>query len=315
MTDTHNTEAAQESRRLAIIRVTMIGFGANLILFVAKLAAGIFGRSSAMVADAIHSLSDFATDVIVIMFVNLSSKPRDESHDYGHGKYETLATVIIGLALMAVAAVLCINGCTAVWDFAHDRHIDRPESIAVAAALVSIVAKEALYRYTAARGRSLSSTAVTANALHHRSDALSSVGTLAGIGMAHFMGESWIVLDPIASIIVSILIAISAIEMLIPNLNELLEKSLPRETEDEIVSIIMQDRQIQNCHNLKTRKIGSTFAIDAHIRVDGSMTVDESHRITEEVERRLRSQYGSQTLVGIHVEPLKASHATRHEQI
>ena len=169
-------------REQAIYRVTWIGFAVNLVLSAGKLAAGIWGHSAAMVADAIHSVSDFATDLVVLLFVRVSAKPRDDDHDYGHGKYETLATLIIGAALAGVGIKLLWSGGTAIRDFTRGLLPTQPGVVALWAAVVSIVAKEALYRYTARVGRRVNSPSVVANAWHHRSDALSSVGTLVGIG-------------------------------------------------------------------------------------------------------------------------------------
>lgn len=193
-------------REQAIYRVTWIGFAVNLVLSAGKLAAGIWGHSAAMVADAIHSVSDFATDLVVLLFVRVSAKPRDDDHDYGHGKYETLATLIIGAALAGVGIKLLWSGGTAIRDFTRGLLPTQPGVVALWAAVVSIVAKEALYRYTARVGRRVNSPSVVANAWHHRSDALSSVGTLVGIGCAYFLGGGWRLADPAAAIVVALLI-------------------------------------------------------------------------------------------------------------
>lgn len=192
-------------REQAIYRVTWIGFAVNLVLSAGKLAAGIWGHSAAMVADAIHSVSDFATDLVVLLFVRVSAKPRDDDHDYGHGKYETLATLIIGVALAGVGIKLLWSGGTAIRDFTRGLLPTQPGVVALWAAVVSIVAKEALYRYTARVGRRVNSPSVVANAWHHRSDALSSVGTLVGIGCAYFLGGGWRLADPAAAIVVALL--------------------------------------------------------------------------------------------------------------
>lgn len=296
---------SNENRRKAILKVTFVGFMANMLLFAGKLFAGIVGRSSAMIADAVHSLSDFATDVIVMFFINISSKPRDESHDYGHGKYETLATALIGAALMFVAIGIGISGIKLIWHFIHGGDIEAPGAIAVVAALISIVCKESLYWYTVISGRRLQSAATMANAWHHRSDAISSIGTFLGIGAAYWLGDKWIVLDPVASVVVSLLIAKVSIDLMVPSLNELLEKSLPRDVEDDIMTIIMADSEVHDPHNLKTRRLGTDIAIEVHIRLDGDMSVATSHSKTVDIERRIREKYGQATMVAIHVEPIK----------
>ncbi len=290
-------------REREIYRVTWIGFFVNLILTVGKLFAGIWGRSSAMVADAIHSASDFATDLVVLLFVRVSSRPRDEDHDYGHGKYETLATLIIGLALAAVGVKLLWNGCLSIRDFMDGKLPEQPGQVALWAAVVSIVIKELLYRYTVRVGRKVGSPSVVANAWHHRSDALSSVGTLLGIGCAYFFGGVWRLADPAAAIIVAGLILFIAGQLAKTGLDELLEKSLPHDEEARILKMITADPAVSSPHNLRTRRIGQNISIEAHIRVEGTMTVADSHRLTEEIERRLRNAYGEGTMVSIHVEP------------
>ncbi len=293
------------TREQAIYRITWIGFAVNLMLAAGKLAAGIWGHSSAMVADAIHSASDFATDLVVLLFVRVSAKPRDEDHDYGHGKYETLATLIIGAALAGVGIKLLWNGGEAIRDFMRGVLPERPGVVALWAAVISIVAKELLYRYTARVGRSVNSPSVVANAWHHRSDALSSVGTLLGIGCAYFLGGDWRLADPAAAIVVAVLILRVAWQLMKMGMDELLEKSLPREEEERILALITADAAVESPHNLRTRRIGQNIAVEVHIRVDGAMTVTESHRITVGIEQRLRDAYGGETMVSIHVEPRK----------
>ncbi len=293
------------SREQAIYRITWIGFAVNLVLSAGKLAAGIWGHSSAMVADAIHSASDFATDLVVLLFVRVSAKPRDEDHDYGHGKYETLATLIIGAALAGVGVKLLWSGAEAIRDFTRGILPAQPGAVALWAAVVSIAAKELLYRYTARVGRTVNSPSVVANAWHHRSDALSSVGTLIGIGCAYFLGGDWRLADPVAAIAVALLILRVAWQLMKMGLDELLEKSLPHEEEERILALIAADPAVESPHNLCTRRIGQNIAVEVHIRVDGAMTVTESHRLTVGIERRLRDAYGEGTMVSIHVEPRK----------
>lgn len=288
-----------------IYRVTLVGFAVNLLLSLAKLAAGIFGRSSAMVADAVHSISDFATDCVVLFFVRLSAKPKDEGHDYGHGKYETVASIIIALTLGAVGVGICVDSAQKIAAVIRGEMVDRPEFVALVAAVVSIVAKELLYRYTIRVGKATDSPAVVANAWHHRSDALSSVGSLVGVACAYTLGGKWIVADPIAAIVVAAMILKVAVDLLRKGFNELVESSLPSDVEEEIIEIVTEDAAISHPHNLRTRRIGANIAIEVHIRVDGDMSVRESHSLTESIEHRLRKRFGEGTMVAIHVEPIK----------
>lgn len=260
-------------RTRKIYRVTWIGMVVNIALSLLKLAAGILGRSGAMIADAVHSISDLATDVIVLIFARISSKPEDAGHNYGHGKYETLASILISLALIA--------------------------------ATISIVAKEVLYRYTVRVGRQTDSPSVVANAWHHRSDALSSIGTMTGIGLAYFLGDKWRIADPLAALVVSVFIFKIAFDLLRSGLGELLEHALPAATEQEILNILTHSKEVTEPHHLRTRRIGATVAIEAHIRVDPRMSVLRSHQLTVDIERRLKERFGPNTLISIHVEPIE----------
>ena len=298
-------DSEEQCREQQIVKVTLVGFVANFLLSGIKLVAGFIGNSGAMIADAVHSFSDFVTDIIVLFFVKISSKPKDECHDYGHGKYETLATVIIGLLLAVVGIEIFISSVKTIVAFIRGEQIAQPELIALLAAAISILVKEGLFQYTKFVGKSVNSSVVVANAWHHRSDALSSIGTLIGIGGAYFLGEKWAVLDPIAAIFVSILICKVAYDLFIPGIQELLERSLPKETEDEILRIVCQDPLISNPHNLKTRKIGANIAIEIHVRIPAETTVAIAHDKTDEIERNLRNVYGEKTQVIIHVEPCK----------
>ena len=277
----------------------------NMLLFAFKLVAGIVGRSGAMIADAVHSASDFATDVVVLAFVRISAKPRDDDHHWGHGKYETLASLIIGIALFTVGAEILMDSAEKIKAVAEGEILPRPGAIALVAAAVSVVVKEALYQWTARVGKRVESPSVVANAWHHRSDALSSVGALIGIGLAYFLGEKWRIADPIAAIVVAALIIKVSIELCRTALAELLEKSLPKEVEAEILSIISTTPNVYKPHNLRTRRIGADIAIEVHIRVEGSMTVLDSHEISKVIERALRERFGERTAVAINIEPLK----------
>ncbi|MBD9301820.1 MAG: cation transporter [Alistipes senegalensis] len=296
---------AAEIRKRRIYRVTLVGFAVNLVLSLAKLAAGVFGRSGAMVADAVHSFSDLATDVVVIVFARISAKPRDDGHDYGHGKYETLATILISMALGVVGVGILVNSIGAVRSVLDGGVLPRPGLVALVAAVLSIAAKEILYRYTVREGRAIDSPSVVANAWHHRSDALSSLGTLVGIGCAYFLGDKWRIADPIAALIVAVFIFKVAFDLIRTGVGELLEKSLPEETEREILRIVTLDPAVREPHNLRTRRIGAAIAIEIHIRVDGAMTVARSHALTVGIERRLRECFGEGTMIAVHVEPLK----------
>ncbi|MBR5592953.1 MAG: cation transporter [Bacteroidaceae bacterium] len=292
-------------REKEILRVTGIGSIANFLLLTFKFAAGFLGHSSAMIADAVHSLSDFVTDIIVIVFVRISGKPEDESHRYGHGKYETLATAIIGIILFVAGVGILIDGATSIAKVIDGQSLQMPAPLALVAAAVSIVIKEVLYRYTAHKGKALDSKAVIANAWHHRSDAFSSIATFTGICAAICLGEKWSVLDPIAAVAVSAMIIKTAIALVTPCVDELLERSLPPETEEKICNIILSFPMVASPHHLRTRRIGNHIAIEVHIRMDGTTPLAEAHSVACEIEKKIKEEFGSETHIGIHLEPFK----------
>ena len=293
------------TREKEISKVTLVGGAGNLLLLAFKFTAGILAHSAAMIADAVHSLSDFITDIVVLVFVGISARPQDSTHDYGHGKFETLATFFIGLALAAAAIGIVVNGAVKFASWLNGEELAAPGTLALWAALISIVVKEILYRYTASKGRKLESPAVVANAWHHRSDALSSIAAAVGIGGAILLGKRWTVLDPLASIVVGAMLLKVAWELVKPSLGELTEKSLPEETEKEILDIICSDPAVSHPHNLRTRRIGNRIAIEVHVRMDGDMPLREAYNKASLIERKLRDRFGPQTHVTVHTEPLK----------
>ena len=295
----------EKDREKSIYRVTLAGSAVNVVLLVFKFVAGFLGGSAAMIADAVHSLSDFITDVIVLLFVKLSAKPEDSDHDYGHGKYETLATSLIGLALMFVGVMIMHNGVCSIASAIMGNPLPQPGMIALAAALVSIALKEWAYRFTVKVGRKCESQAVIANAWHHRSDALSSIGTAVGIGGAILLGEKWAVLDPIAAVVVSVFIIRTAWQLTKQSAGELLEQSLPADMEREIVDIVAREPMTSEVHHLRTRRIGSHIAIEMHLRMPGDISLYESHQHATNIEQELRKRFGASTHIGLHVEPLK----------
>ncbi len=291
------------SRNKEIYRVTLIGAAVNVVLLLFKFVAGILGHSAAMVADAVHSLSDFVTDAIVLLFVRISGKPQDKSHDYGHGKYETLSMTLIGVALLAVAIGILYNGATKIAAWVGGQQLEAPGLLALGAALLSIILKEAVYRYSMVKARQLNSQAVEANAWHHRSDALSSVGTAVGIGGAIFLGQRWTVLDPLASIVVGAFIVKVAVTLLRDGIGDLMEQSLPDAVEDEILRLVATIPEVVEPHDLRTRRIGNHYAIELHILMDGDIPLREAHDKASEVEDVLKKRYGAETHIAVHVEP------------
>ena len=293
------------TREQLLTKVTLVGSIGNLVLLTFKFVAGILAGSSAMVADAVHSLSDFLTDIIVLVFVRIGAKPQDSDHDYGHGKYETLATLLVALGLVGAAIGIIVTGALKVARWLQGETLEMPGMLALWAALLSILVKEVLFRYTIARGRALESSAVVANAWHHRSDALSSIGAAIGIGGAILLGERWAVLDPLASIVVGAMLVKVAWDLLKVSTGELTDSSLPEETEREIEDILRSFPEVSEPHNLRTRRIGNRIAIEVHVRLDGGMSLAAAHDIVTAIEHRLRDRFGQATHITIHMEPRK----------
>lgn len=296
-----------ELREKEIYKVTLTGSVVNALLIVLKFIAGFVGRSSAMVADAVHSLSDFISDIIVLVFVNIAGRPKDKGHDYGHGKFETLATMIIGILLIGAGIGLMINGIETVISSLNGETLERPTMLALVVAVVSIVSKEWLYHYTVRSGKKLDSQAVIANAWHHRSDAVSSLGTLVGIAGAMFLGDRWRILDPIAALGVSILIIKSGYDIVKPCISELLEASLPEDKEREIINLVTAVPGIEYVHNLRTRRIGNGIAVDLHAKMAGGLTLTEAHEKATAAENAIRSRFGNNSIINIHMEPIPDS--------
>lgn len=300
---------ARMERDKKVYRVTLLGSVVNLLLLVFKFVAGVLGHSAAMIADAVHSLSDFVTDLIVIVFVKISSKPEDADHAYGHGKYETLASCIIGLALIVVGVMMGYNAVVKIVDVVRNgTELASPGIIALAAAVLGIVLKEWMFHLTRKVAREVDSPAVEANAWHHRSDALSSVGTAIGIGGAVLLGSKWAVLDPIAALVVSVFIVVQAAKILSDAIDQLMEKSLPRDVEQRICEIVYEEEGTSDIHHLRTRKIGSQISIELHVRMNGYLTLREVHDKSIAIEKRLRAAFGDSTYINLHVEPLKSEY-------
>lgn len=296
--------AAETRTEVAVIRrITWIGFWVNAVLMLLKLFFGYWGHSDALVADGFHSLSDFGTDFIVLIFVGVAYKSADDSHPYGHGKYETLATLLIAFVLLAVAVGISWGGIDAIISFFNGNELPRPDVWTIIVAIASIAAKEWLFRLTEAKGKEIGSPALAANAWHHRSDAISSVATLIGVSGAYFLGMKFRILDPIASILIGIFIAVSAIKIARPSIDELLERALPPEEVEKIRVMILSVPGVRDLHHLKTRRAGHSAIIDVHIKVDPDLTVTEGHDIASRVEHTIRDRWHRDIIMYVHVEP------------
>ena len=302
-----NVMMDEKQRLREVYKVTIAGSIINVLLLVLKFAAGILGHSAAMIADAIHSLTDFVTDVIVLVFVKLGNKPMDRDHDYGHGKYETLATAIIGISLFAVGMMICWSGLVKTYHAFLGEELQQPGIVALVAAVASVALKEWAYQFTVRIGRKYHSEAVVANAWHHRSDALSSIGTMLGIGGAILLGDHWVVLDPLAAIVVSVFIIKAAWSLVMQSVKELTDASLSEAEENEILKTASEEKGVGEIHNLLTRRIGNNIAIEMHVRMPGSLSLYAAHEHATHIETKLKQHFGADTHVGIHLEPIKVN--------
>ncbi|WP_214043766.1 cation diffusion facilitator family transporter [Methanomethylovorans sp.] len=285
------------------IKVTVNGMIVNIILTIFKFIAGILGNSAAMVADAVHSFSDFVTDIVVIVGLKAAEKPADHNHQYGHGKIETLCAAFVGIVLFIIGMKIFLSGMGKIHVAISGGSLEQPETIAFIAAVVSVITKELLYRYTLNYAKMVKSDAMEANAWHHRSDAVSSVGTMLGIGGAIALGGKWVVLDPIAAVILSLFIFKVAIEITYKNANELTEAALEKDIIEDIQHAIISTEGVKDFHKLKTRRIGNNIATDVHIQVDRELSLVEAHNICTEIEDKLREKYGKEAILYIHCEP------------
>lgn len=291
-------------RTLKIIRhVTWIGFWVNALLMAIKLVVGYTGHSDALVADGYHSLSDFATDLIVLFFAGIAYKSADKEHPFGHGKYETFATLLIVVILFGVGVALGYGGVRTIIAFHNGEEIPVPDIWTIVVAAVSIASKEWLFQYTRREGDRIGSTSLKANAWHHRSDAISSVATLIGVSLAYFLGSKWTLADPVACIIIAVFIMWSAVSMVKDPMNELLDISLTDEELLKAEEAIRSVPGVKSFHKLLTRRNGQTLIFDLHVKVDGNLTVRDGHEIATNVEKAIREAFGPNTIITVHIEP------------
>ena len=290
-----------------ITRITVFGTIVNTLLLTFKFLAGILGGSAAMLADAVHSLSDFLTDIVVLVFVKISNRPADRKHSYGYGKYETLAPLCIGIALLAVGIGIAVDGVEKIIQVWNGETLAQPGWIAFWAAIASIALKELTYWLTIRVAKQVDSEALRANAWHHRSDALSSIGTGLGIGGAILLGQKWTILDPIAALVVSVFIVLTALRLTYGALGEFLEQSLPEENENEIRAIVAADKELSELHHLCTRRLGNRVAIEMHLRMPGNTPLTIAHKHASAIEQQLKQRFGDQTHINIHLEPTKVN--------
>ncbi len=297
------------------LRVTIIGMAVNIILTIVKVVAGVVGNSAALIADGVHSLSDLLSDFVVIFSIRISAKPEDDSHNFGHKKIENLASVIVGVMLLFAGVLILYEGAGTIYDFIEGTPVEKPAMVTFYVALLSIIGKELLYQYTHRVAKKLGSDMIEVNAWHHRTDAFSSIGVAAGIGAAILLGDNWAILDPVMAVLLALYILYIAAKIIYNSTNDLMEASLSPEVNEEIKSIILDCGGVLNMHSLKTRKLGSSKAIDMHIMIDENLTVKEAAEIQKDVENCLKQRFGPDTYVIIKVEPFLDRKVDREKHI
>ncbi len=283
--------------------ITLLGSAFNGFLILIKIGGGIIGKSSAIIADGIHSFSDFISDIIVLSGLKLSSKPCDESHDFGHGKYETFASFFLGVFLFIAGIFILSEGMIEIISFIKGKPIEKPSVFILFIALLSIIMKEYLFRITIKTGEQTKSELIKANAWHHRTDAISSFGIFIGVAGAIVFGEKFRFLDPLAASVLSLFIIIISVKIIKNSFDELVEASLNKETEEKIINLIKSVKGVKNPHNLRTRRIGNRISISCHIRVSKELNIVKAHSIATEVEEKLKAEFGENSFVSIHIEP------------
>ena len=281
-----------------IRKVTLVGMLVNLFLTGLKFAVGIFGSSQAVIADAVHSLSDMITDLAILFGVKYWSTPADDDHPYGHARIETLITLGIGLILFIVAGNLFYKAIITI----PDKDGSPPMLIALLGPFVSIIFKEIIYRWTIKVGKRIKSSSLIANAWHHRSDSLSSIPALAAVAVAA-INPKWAFVDHIGAIVVSIFIIRAAFQIIRPALEELTDKGLSEPEQSKIRQIVSGVGGVKAFHGLRTRRTASLYFIDLHILVEDDLSVKEGHDIAENVKNTLKSENKSIYDVLVHIEP------------
>ena len=283
-------------------RITWIGMGANTTLIIIKFLAGYFGHSQAMIADAVHSLSDFFTDAVVLFGLKAGRRAPDESHPYGHAKIETTASAVVGLILIATAALIGYQAGLHIY-LHQETH---PTWLAMAAAVLSLGIKEALYQYTVRAGRRIKSAVVTANAWHHRSDAMSSVAVLLGL-IGTQISPNWHILDAYATLLVAFFIAKVGLDVLWSAFKEMTDTAPDPKVLRQINACIQDVSGVLGQHDLKVRSAGGIYQIQVHVLVDGGITVEEGHHIAKNVEQCLYDQIVDTGDVIVHLDPQSTS--------
>ncbi len=294
-----NTHSEKNRLRYQATRkVTLIGMLVNIFLSAAQLIGGVLVHSQALIADGIHTLSDLASDIVVLIAAKVASQEADDDHPYGHGRFETIATVVLGLALAGVAVGIAMN---AYGRISHPERLLQPQPLALLFAALAIVSKEALYQYTMVIAKKINSKMLQANAWHHRSDAISSIMVALGVAGSVFLKIPW--LDAAAAIVVAIMIFYMGVRLILDSAMELVDTALEPEKMAEIRDYISNIEGVEETHMLRTRKMGNNVLADVHIQVNSYLSVSEGHYIAENVIQKLRKKFPEMHDITVHIDP------------
>lgn len=293
----NNSQSVPEIRR-----ITLCGALVNIIMAAIKVTVGLFSRSQALVADGIHSISDLVTDVAVYVGAKYWNAPPDKKHPYGHGRLESVINIGIGILLCVVAIGIGWNSLKSI----GDTHTAPPGWDCFWVAVISIIMKEGLFRWTAAKGKALKSRAVLANAWHHRSDALSSLPVAIAVIGAHILPDM-VYLDHLAAVIVTLMILKASWDIMMPSLKEIMESGAGQELENKITELAAEYSKINEVHAIRSRRIGSAILVDFHLLVKPTMPVDEAHTLSGELKKNIMDQYPEIADIIIHIEPYQSA--------
>ena len=300
-----SSKSTENSRRIR--HIVIVGCIVNAILMCLKLVVGYYGHSDALMADGYHSLNDFAADLIMLMFIGISFRKADRNYSYGYGKYETFSTFLISIFLLVVAVHITMEAIESIKEYAEGSILAQPDIWTVVIVVVSMFSKEFLFRYYRAGARKTGTTALLTNAWHHRSDALASIATLIGVFFAHFLGEKWRILDPVASLILVVLIVVASIRMLYPAFLELMDHSCNQEITDMVSEIVSDTEGVDCIKSLKARKNGHFFIFDMAIGVDPELRVNDAEKVVSRVRERIVEKLGENVMIGVSTVPFYKS--------
>lgn len=279
------------------IKVSVISIILNCLLTLIKFISGVISKSSAMISDSVHSLSDVLSTFVVIIGVKISNKKADSDHPYGHERIECVSAIILSVMLFIIGALIGING---IKNVTNSSNLVMPGVLALIASIISIISKEAMYQYTIRVSKKINSAALKADAWHHRSDALSSIGSFIGI-LGSRLGFK--IFDPLASVIISLCIIKVSIDIFKDAIDKMVDKSCDKEVIDKVISVIEKNESVKNIDDIKTRQFGNKAYVDVEISVDENLLLKDAHKVAEEIHNSVENEINIVKHCMVHVNP------------